>query len=662
MTAPTLDEERALGDTVPASRLPSGWNWRGWAGGNARGLEWNTAHASMTNALRRYLGDGLDKAGEERDLPPEELDRLRSWAQEVNVSNLVEWLDARDGWKREGLEADAEGAFVKAALGIRRRFYLARLEAAAQRNRAAATLFNDPARLDKVLGHLVKPSRPLLQERFGARRAEDWVTIYMRADGRLPQDQMGHVVLFPCLPRKSDVPAGTTTRLRPTAVPIGIDPNFSVPVAWWLGLDVLRGLLTAQEWALLWAFHSDREGERWLRVLALNWLDERLERAQETHAAKPFSIQPRNVVHTRSGADFLRFPSMLKDAGAWCSSLVEIEDEGTVFAQEPDLQGGLMDEHGAPLRVYQPKAWTIAPEHVIGHDRQLALPGFSLDPERNQDLAAFLAVAATDAAAADPRLPGVCAKLLPLLFALCPLDGTPVKGTHRDLAKLLWPNWRERRAMPDDCERVGKAAAALRQLRIVERIPNRPPRVYPVLSGGFWDLSASPDVEVSFGMNPSLQALVRPERGVGNFMLVNLSRLMDLDATSPATIALALRLYAVWHGWKQKGVWAPNRADFLSVDDLLVTAAVIDDRVAQVVAGDTTQGHEGLRKRADARAQLVDVMLPRLEAARITGSVEVKRPPKGSRGKSWLVKPLPPKDYLEASQRVIAGKRSRPKR
>ena len=93
MTAPTLDEERALGDTVPASRLPSGWNWRGWAGGNARGLEWNTAHASMTNALRRYLGDGLDKAGEERDLPPEELDRLRSWAQEVNVSNLVEWLD-----------------------------------------------------------------------------------------------------------------------------------------------------------------------------------------------------------------------------------------------------------------------------------------------------------------------------------------------------------------------------------------------------------------------------------------------------------------------------------------------------------------------------------------------------------------------------------------
>jgi hypothetical protein len=342
-------------------------------------------------------------------------------------------------------------------------------------------------------------------------------------------------------------------------------------------------------------------------------------------------------------------------------------DGNTIFAEEPDLAAApvrvVKDADGNPVTLHKPRAWTIAAEHLLENPgrQQMILPGLNLNPRENPDLGAWLALSATGAAVAD-GLPGLCAKLMPLLFALCPLDGTPVKGPVQDLVKLVYPDWKNRRQMAGDVVRVGEATAALYALRVVESQPSGALRVYPVLTPRFYDVPTGPNQnpETCLQMNPALADLATPAKGKGDFVLVNLSRLMDLDARSPEKIAVALRLAAYWHTCKQRTadgrrVFMPDRLDFMPVDNLLVTSNAVSERVAEVIAG-ADRGQMGKRKLSEARARMIDETLPALVDAGLVG--EITAPRSGDRRGAWTVKAAPPADYLEASAKT--GRTRRP--
>jgi hypothetical protein len=432
-----------------------------------------------------------------------------------------------------------------------------------------------------------------------------------------------------------------------------------------LGLDALKAGFSAYDWGGLELAIIDKAGPAgdWLRLLAGPWFKDRADGINARTAAQaralPLAIQSRNIIKTRqtTGAAFLRFPSLLKDAGAWTGALVEV-DKDTIFAQEPDLAAApvrnLKDAEGNPLTIYKPRAWEIAAAGRLEGPRQLVLPGLPTDPKHSPDLGAFMAVNATGAAVLD-RLPGLCAKLLPLVFAMCPLDGTPVKGPVKDLVKLLYPDWKARRQMAGDVERVGAAVAALHALRLVEALPGGGVRVYPVLALRHYDLATGTDAEACFSLNPALGDLATTKKGKAAFMLVNLSRLMDLDAKSPARIAVALRLAAYWHTCKQRGQWMPDRLDFLPVDALLVEINA-PGAVADVLAG-ADLGKAGTVQLSQARARLLDETLPDLVENGLVGEVETRRPGQyrgKTKGESWQVKAGPPPDWMEASRKACA--------
>jgi len=199
----------------------------------------------------------------------------------------------------------------------------------------------------------------------------------------------------------------------------------------------------------------------------------------------------------------------------------------------------------------------------------------------------------------------------------------------------------------------------------VEARPNGDLRFYPVLQCKYFDAPTGPGntPEACLNMNDELGNLATPVKGKGDFMLVNLSRLMELDAQSPDRIAVALRLAAYWHTCRQRTadgrrVFLLDRVDRLPVDDLLVTINA-PGRAADVIAGtDTT--HIGRRKLSEARARLVDETLPALVEAGLVGNVDA--PAAGDRRGAWMVKALPPADYLEACNRTGRTRRALPQK
>lgn len=577
----------------------------------------------LTKALREGLRKGNKAAAARDDWSAEVRDRLAAWIESANVEGLAEWLEA-GGW--DNLKEDAEE--------IETRFI------------AAWGTVREPALMMAPVT-LTDPNDPEAIEHYSMFWAAfPWIPRNTPKELHGPFQMAAAALLEAVAPRAPDEAA--------PAAPATWDPD-SHPYA--LGLDCLTawmaepgGRITLAEDCLHTGKKADK-GKDWLALLAWAWLDERAgnETAKVDARAKaiPFAIQSRNVVKAGERGDaFLRFPNALKDAGAWVRDMVEVDS--AAFAQEPDLQG---------LTLYKPRAWAVAPDALAMLEKpgQLLLPGFPLEAKTNPDLSTFLAVSAADAAATQAALPGVCSKLLPLLFGLCPTDGRSIGGTYADLVKLVYPDYKARRAMAADVERVGAASAALHSLRIVRQMDATRARVFPLLTGSYDIFKGSnPEAGVCFRLNPELLDMIKPEKGKGDFFLVNLSRLMELDARDPVSIAVALRLFAYWHTCKQRGIWMPDRLDFLPVDALLVTANAVSGRVAEVMTGAGDHGQAGRVQLAKARADLVDRILPHLAAAGIlpAGKIETRRPAKGSRGGQWQVKTPPPDDYLEASRKA----------
>jgi hypothetical protein len=272
------------------------------------------------------------------------------------------------------------------------------------------------------------------------------------------------------------------------------------------------------------------------------------------------------------------------------------------------------------------------------------------------DLGAFLAVSATNAAVKD-GLPGLCAKLVVLLPGICPLDGTPVMGPYENLAKLLFPDWKERKRLPADTIEAGAVLTMAQDFRVVELRPSGSVRVFPLLNTRYYDIPTHPDQkgEACISFNPSLGELATPVKGKADFMLLNLSGIMRLDARKPKQIAAALSAAALWYGCTQRistgrRIFMMDRVNFVSVDIILVSSNAVSNRVLDVIAGRDT-GAAGQRKRADERARLIDETLPALFDKGLVGKVDHKRGVNKGGG-AWEVKIYPPRDYLEATART----------
>ena len=578
--------------------------------------------ASLTNALREALGRWNHKA----KWSDEVRDRLAAWIESANVEGLAEWLEAGEWEKLTPEDAgEIEARFI-AAWGTAR----------------------EPALMMAPVT-LTDPKDPEAIEHFAMLWAAfPWIPRTTPKELHGPF-QMAAAALLEAVAERAFDEAQKTA-------PATWDPGLH-PYA--LGLDCLAawmaepgGRITLAEDCLHKGKKPDK-GKDWLALLAWPWLKEQAGKEEAKADARaeaiPFAIQPRNVVLAgEDGAAFLRFPNALKDAVAWVRDLVEVD--AAAFAPASDIQG---------LTLYKPRAWTVAPDLLATMNKpgQMLLPGFPMEAKTNLDLSTFLAVSAADATATQAALPGVCSKLLPLLFGLCPTDGRSIGGTYADLVKLVYPDYKTRRAGSKDVERVGAASAALHSLRIVRQMDGNRARVFPLLSGGFYEAykGKSHDAGVCFRLNPELLDMMKPEKGKGDFFLVNLSRLMDLDATDPVSIAVAMRLFAYWHTCKQRGIWMPDRLDFLPVDALLVTANAVSGRVAEVMTGAADHGQAGKVQLAKDRAAMLDRILPKLSAAGILPTqdkIETRRPAKGSRGTQWQVKVPPPDDYMEASRKA----------
>jgi len=586
----------------------------------------------IADALRRALADVLDRKG--ANIAPDVLAALRKWAAEdAHPEALAEWLD-RGGWNKVNEKA-VEAALVTAA-------------------RATAEA---KGLQEGVSGGLWKYGGPFFVLMYDTPRAD--------ADKPEVRDRIARQTV-PHIDPLDPVRA----LLMPKGMPLPDKPTVL------LGLDALKVGLQSFDWGGLCLCVNDKAGRAgdWLGRLAAPWMDERcaalVERTERQAAAVPLALQRRNLITAPStGSAFLRFPSMLKDAGAWCGALVPVDGD-TIYAEEPEVAAVpvrlLRSPDGAAVQLYKPRAWTVAAAHRMKGTWQPVLPGLVINAPHNPDLGAYLAVTATGAAVLD-RLPGLCAKLLPLLFALCPLDGTAVAGPVQDLVKLLYPDWKSRRQMAGDVRRVGAAVAALLGLRIVEAVPGKGIRFYPVL---FCDRFDAPrhagDVpEVCLRMNPSLAALATPAKGKGDYVLVNLSRLMELDAKRPDRIAVALRLAAYWHTCKQRiadgrRVFLAERLDYLPVDMLLVETNA-PGPVADAIAG-ADVGRVGKVKLSEARHRLIDETLPALRKAGLLGDFDARRPGRnaGRGAAAWMVKVSPPADYLEATRKTASTCRPPP--
>jgi len=589
---------------------------------------------TVADALRRVLVDILNRNADK--LGAAVMDVLRPWAeQEANPEALAEWLD-RGGWGK--VDGDAvEARLVKAA-------------------RAVAEADGLKAGLSAVL----------------------W-----------PTRDAPYMVLCYDVPRSDlDTPA-VRDRIAKHAKPEL--PAALLPEGWkvpdkatvLLGLDALKAGLQGFDWGGLGLCLTDKAGRAgdWLRLLVGPWLQETAERLEARNIkAVPLEMQRRNTIGTKAGPPFVRFPTTLQDAGAWCGALVPVDGD-TIFAETPDLAAApvrvldksekkepLKDATGAEVQLYQPRAWTIAPEHRLTGPRQPTLPGMLLQPENNPDLGAFLAVTATDAAALD--LSGLSVKVLLALFGVCPMDGTPAKGPIENLAKIVYPDWKTRRKMqpskkdPGDIRRTLAAVASLLSLRFAERTQGNL-RMYPLLQADYLDIPMTPGAapEVLIRLNKTLGERATIQKGKASFFLVNLSRFMELEARPADRLALALRFYAYWHTCTQRTadgrrVFMPDRLDYLPVDDLMIESNTAG-RVSDLIAGERL-GRSGKVKLSEARARIIDEYLPAYVAKGLLDmSFDVKRPDRhaGRGAGAWLIKIPPPADYLEAIK--IVGRTGR---
>ena len=517
-----------LTEAAPAGRLPVGWNWRGWAGSNARAEEWRAGVAFTTEAMRAYMGQRLETAPDRlgRDIPQDVADRLAEWIQDANPYNLAEWLEKRGGWQQDGLASAAEAGFAAAAQGIQRRFYLARLTAAAARNSNAAALLKDADRLTLVLDRLASPDKPLTRDPMPF---------------KVPGAGLALFMAFPCL--KTGDPVPDFCRVQPNIAVRGPLPD-PVPAHWTveplLGLDVLKGLISLGEWGLLWAFVSNADGERWLRVLAWAWLDERLDKAlalhEQTQALQP--MKPRIVKH--GGRDWAQLPKVAAGMswifGGTAVPLQSVQLDGHDFMPAPNLSS-----------VIVPPAYALLPADHAKTPHQALLP---LDLLGGEDDAPPLAVAL--AGATQYALIPAGGKIgLQILVSSFRNQSGIAQTTLRELTKRINPGARLNK---EHYQTASRGLWQLANLRLF--MPNGwADSVFYIPRAPWKDLTPDQyDTPITVGLDPTFgQTMQQISGSYRGFFLVDLTGAMELPTKRASLLRVLVRTSAFWNAYFGQG-------------------------------------------------------------------------------------------------------------
>lgn len=405
------------------------------------------------------------------------------------------------------------------------------------------------------------------------------------------------------------------------------DETNQPPPAVLAGVDGLRAGLHAYDWVVLADFLHDDADADWLRVLARAWLEDRRKHAEAEAEALPLVI--REKARTAAGNLWTPMVRGLEIASALGGAL---EVNGEQYAQEPRL--------AADAVALRPRNLGIVPADWLDRPAQMSL-GFDA-PGVHEYL---VEVSARTAMLAE--LPRMVPKLLGLMFAATPQTDRMVKCTLGELARLLYPDWKKRRARKHDLEAVGAAFVAVKGLRLVDEKPNGVRHPYELFVMDY-DLAATDDAEIGFALNPFL--VKRMQGGpAGGWFLLNMTRWLAMSTQNPRLFPLALRLAAIWDQARVAGRFAPSRLQEIEADRLLTLCNTLPPAAAEYRHGRTGTA-SGKTELAKAR----DRLAADLQALEDAGLIGNWRPTQRKvHGRGWTLKPVPPDDYAEACKAAV---------
>jgi hypothetical protein len=381
---------------------------------------------------------------------------------------------------------------------------------------------------------------------------------------------------------------------------------------------------------------EDEPPPRWLKLLLRPWVVAEADRLNTREAdrvlALPLAVRPKAV--TKAGK-WTPMPRAL-DIAAVLGGPLAVEMNGERYLPEPHLAGESV------ARSLNPRALDIVPEDWLGGGRQLSLALDLSDPPDalKEYLGAVVETAAKTAHLAS--FPNLCPKLLGYMFATAPMTGRGVRGKLGDIALDLYPDWKTNRRSTRDLEGIGAAFVAIKSLRLVESEADGTLRPYDLFILDY-ALSANPDKEIGWRVNPWLAERMQGGRR-GGYFLLNMTRWLSLGIQNPRLFPLALRLAAKWDAARVGNIYTPARLKWITADRLAWECNTLPDTAA---AYRFQKKGDGKRQLLRARENL-EADLEALKAAGLCGPFELKR----KHGEGFHILPKPPEDYAEACLRA----------
>ena len=405
----------------------------------------------------------------------------------------------------------------------------------------------------------------------------------------------------------------------------------------------VQGCFLHEVWMAFAPFISaKRGGNRWLRLVALPWLEERAEaeaaRIEREESAASITIRPK--AETQAGNKWTPIARALEPLSGFGGPL---EIRGETYANEPEMAAPAMG------RALRPRGMDILPEEWLGRAGQLEL-ALGGDFQTAAVREYMIETAAKTAALAE--FPKMTLKLLGYMFAAAPMTGRMVKGTLGDLAGVMFQHGKQRKQSARDLQSVGAAFVAVKSLRLVENKPGGIKHPYDLFTLDY-DLSCKPEAVVGFMINPWLQERMKGGKG-GGFFLLNMSRWLAMGIQNPRLFPLALRLAAEWDRQRVRGYYKPDRLPWIDSDMLAAQCNTLPDGAAMYRTGKTDAASARVAL-SQARAKM-EADLDDLKAAGLLGDWKKEKKAKG-----FKLLPVPPEDYAEAG-RVINEEAERMRR
>jgi len=265
----------------------------------------------------------------------------------------------------------------------------------------------------------------------------------------------------------------------------------------------MKGLFSDAAYSILCHALID---DRWLYLLAYLWVleraDDEAERKKRREGAVPMAIRPKAT--TANGDQWTCFARPLGMPAALAGPL-SVEVDGMTYAHEPDMAACAL---GQSLR---PRGMEIIPSEWLGNPAQLYL---NLDLHEPAEALREYMVETAARTAHLANLPNLCPKMLGFMFAAAPMTGRGVQGTLGELARWMYPDWKENRRSTRDLRGVGAAFVAIEGLRLVETEADGARRPYKLFIPDY-GYTAKADARLGWMINPWLAQRMQGGKGGG---------------------------------------------------------------------------------------------------------------------------------------------------